>query len=234
MPEAVVPQEGLVRAGRFLWIAAGILVLVFVLNFSRAKILFARFWAPGADITLTQVHAGSGDMIIGKGRAVTLEFTTTGERRDDATLFLRSSNGRNETIPLKRAASASSFAYTKSSVVDAFEYRTRSGDGQTPWHRVTLAERPNLTQIKMKITPPAYSHLPIVEMQNLPPRVRALARQSILKRNFRPISPLTSRNTDYADNSLCHWSRRRDNLYRFEALLTNVYVHTLLTVLSHL
>src|SRR5204863_927009 len=104
-PELVIPKAPVIRARQMFGVAAGVVLLAFLLDFAQVKVLCERFWAPGADITLTRVHAKPGDILIGKGEAVTLEITTSGRRSDSANLLLRLANGMSEVVPLKRTAS---------------------------------------------------------------------------------------------------------------------------------
>jgi len=224
-PELVIPKAPVIRARKLFWVAAGVVLIAFLLDFSRVKILCERFWAPGADITLTKVHAKPGDILIGKGEAVTLEIATSGRRSDTANLLLRSTNGISEIVSLKRTGATSAFVYTKNAVANAFEYKARSGDGQTAWHRVTLADRPNLTQTRMRIIPPAYSHLPVMEKQDLPPHVRALA-GSKLELTFQSDQPLASMTLRFSDNTIQALSESSHQLYSFNTLLTNSFTFT--------
>jgi len=232
--ETVVCLTGLARARNCLAIAAGILALVFVLDFSKAKILCERFWAPGANITLTQVSLKPGDMVIGKGEPVTFEITTAGKITDSASILFRYAGGQRDTVSLKRTGTNSSFAYTKSGVGEPFEYSARAGDAQTAWHKLTLAERPNLSQLKLKITAPAYSHLPDIEKDQLPPQLRVLA-GSVLHASFQSDQPLSSMTLRFSDGSAQALIKSTENTYPFDALLTNSFTFTpLLTNLHHL
>jgi len=224
--DAVVQRSGLIRAMQYCAVVSGVLLLMFGLDFSRARILCQRFWAPGSEISLTQLQARPGDITIGKGETVTLEFIAKGKKNPSANLFIRSANGRNEVVPLKRRGTKDpEFAYTRASVLDAFEYRARSGDGQTAWYRVAVAERPKITQTKLRIIPPAYSRLPVVEEQTLPHRVRALE-GSTLEVSFQADQPLASMELKFSDGKTQALTESPDRSYRFNTSLTNTFALT--------
>ena len=86
VPGAVVSKQGLICASRFLGAAAAVMALFFILDFPRATVLCRRFFQPDADITLTRLQAKSGEVTIGKGENVTLEFTATGKATRSAQL----------------------------------------------------------------------------------------------------------------------------------------------------
>ena len=224
--DTVVQRSGLTRAMQYCAVVSGVLLLMFVLDFSRAKILCQRFWAPGSDLTLTQLRARAGDITVGKGENVTLEFTAKGKKTDSANLFIRSANGRNEVVPLKRGvAKDAKFVYTRGSVVDSFEYRARSGDSQTAWYRVAVAERPKITQTRLRVTPPAYSRLPVVEEKTLPHRVRALE-GSTLEVSFQADQPLASMELKFSDGNTQTVVESPDRSYHFNTSLTNTFSFT--------
>src|SRR5262249_53169284 len=117
---------------------------------------------------------------------------------------------------------------------EPFEYCARSGDGQSAWHKVSLAERPNLAHVKLKIVAPAYSHLPDIEKEQLPPQVRVLA-GSLLTASFQADQPLISITLRFADGLNQPLVKSGDNTYSFNALLTNSFAFTpVLTSLHHL
>ena len=66
------------------------------------------------------------------------------------------------------------FVYALNAVSDSFSYRARAGDDETAWNTVTVVERPKISQVKLRVVPPAYSHLPVVDQETLPRQLRAL------------------------------------------------------------
>jgi hypothetical protein len=233
-PGSVISRAGLVRAGKYFCGAAAVLLLLFVVNFQQTKVLFQRFWSPGSDISMTRLMAKSGDIVVGKGDDVTLEITAAGKTPDSADLFIRTAD-RNETIPLQRAAPAEArFLYAMNAVSDSFDYRARAGDGDTAWHRVTVVDRPKISQVKLRIVPPAYSHLPVVEQEALPRQVRALE-GSQLEVSFQSDQPLASMELKFADGKTQPITESPDHTYHFNTALSNTLAFTpVFTNLHHL
>jgi hypothetical protein len=229
--ESIVPRAGLARAAKYFGYVCAVLVILFLVNFSQMSLLCGRFWAPGADISLTQIESKTGDITVGKGDNVTLELVEKGKLTDSASLFLRSTSGRNEVVRLDRGTSTNAqFVYTQNAVVDSFEYRARSGDGQTAWHRVTVTERPKISQVKLRVVPPAYSHLQTVEEKSLPRRLRALE-GSQLEVAFQSDQPLASMTLKFSDGKTqvltassdgYHFNATLSNSIGFQAVLTNL------------
>jgi hypothetical protein len=231
---SVVSRLGLVRAGQYLGGVSVALLLLFVVNFQQTKVLFERFWSPSSDISMTRIETKPGDIVVGKGDDVTLEFTATGRATDSVDLFIRDAD-RNEVIPLQRAsATEAKFVYELSAVGDSFDYRARSGDGQTAWHRVTVMDRPKISQVKLRIVPPAYSHLPLVEQEALPRQVRALE-GSQLEVSFQSDQPLASMALKFSDGKTMAIAESADHSYHFAATLTNtIAFQPVFTSLNHL
>jgi len=150
-PESIISKDAISRAGKFLAVVCAVLALWFAVDFARAKTLCARFWAPGSDFSLTQLFAKTGDVVVGMGDPVTLETTEQGNLTDLAKFYIRSAKGRDDMVELARTvAPAPGFVYTQNEVTESFDYRTRAGDGQTPWHHVTVRERPKITEAKLR------------------------------------------------------------------------------------
>ena len=232
--KSVVPRASLFRAGKYFGGMCAVLVILFLVSFSQMKILCERFWAPGSNISVTQLQSKTGDLTVGKGDNVTLELVEKGRLTDSASLDIRPANGRQQVISLKRSSGTNAqFVYTQNSVADSFEYRARSGDGQTAWHRVTVTERPKISQVQLRVVPPAYSHLPTVEEKSLPRRMRALE-GSRLEVAFQSDQPLASMGLKFSDGKTQLLTASSDG-YRFNTTLTNsIAFQAVLTNLRHL
>jgi hypothetical protein len=231
---SVISRAALVRAGKYFCGAAAALLLLFAVNFQQTKALFQRFWSPGSDITLTRLEVKPGDIAVGKGDDVNLEITTTGKATQSVDLLLRGAD-RNEVIPLQRATPAEAkFLYALNSVADSFDYRARAGDGETAWHHVTVVDRPKISQVKVRVVPPAYSHLPVVEQAALPRQMRALE-GSRLEVSFQSDQPLAGMELKFADGKTQPIAESPDHSYHFNATLSNTFAFTpVLTNLHHL
>lgn len=239
VPGAVVSNQSLICAAKFLAAAAAVLALFFIVDFPRANVLCQRFFQPGADITLTRLQSQSGDLLAGKGEDVTLEFTATGKATSSAKLFLHPAAGSDEILVLEKDAkqstpAASKFIYTANSVTESFSYSARSGDGQTALCHVTVLERPTLAQVQLRIVAPAYSRLPDVNEKNLPRHLRALE-GSKMEISFLPDQELAGLDLKFADGAIQHLQKEPDRHYRFNTVLTNTLAfEPVLSNLRHL
>src|SRR5690606_3505601 len=124
-----------------------------------AAVLLQRFWMPGANISLTRVSASPADTWVPMGESLTISAALRGRIPPGATrLFLRSGDNSIRTVSMTAVpGTPGRFDFTIGEVTDSFEYRIRAGDGQTPWHRMTAVERPRISEVTLKVMPPAYT-----------------------------------------------------------------------------
>jgi len=198
-PEVVVPADFLRRSSLALAAAVAGLAILFLVAGDQARLLFRRFWAPGSQITLTRVMSLTGTRVVAKGEPLDLEARIEGRMRHAATLFLRMDKDEARQVSLERSnADEKAFAYHIKAADESFEYRFRSGDGQTPWHRVTVAERPDIAEVSFRVVPPAYSELDSDERNGLPRRCRALegSRLEVAFRATKPVARFGLRFTE--------------------------------------
>jgi hypothetical protein len=223
-PRAVVPARPVTMAGRWLAGAMAVLALWFAVSFTEAKVLLQRFWLPAANISLTRVTATPGTTWVPKGEPVTLVATIDGRRPSGpAKLFIRNGQGTGkETAMTAKAAETAAFQYTIDEVADSFEFRVRSGDGQTPWHRITAVERPNISAVKLTVQPPAYSRLPREEKDALPSLVRVLD-SSEVDVGFKADQPLDRLQVDLGNGQAAQLSADPDGWYHFRSRPTESF-----------
>jgi hypothetical protein len=128
------------------------------------RILLRRFFSPGEKIVMTYVTSLTGDQLTAKGEPLLLKAEVSGRRQREAALEIRGADGeQTSTLLLLSDESPQTCEYKIPSVKGSFKYSLRSGDGSTPVHSITALERPNIAEVKFKITPPAYSRLPVDE-----------------------------------------------------------------------
>lgn len=226
-PRRVVPAAALWRAGRWLLASAGATALLFAVNFEQAGVLWRRFWMPGRELSLTRVQAAPADTWVPKGEPLTLRATVQGRRPAQApTLFVRPASGGVRAVAMTAKTSAAGvYQYGLDEVADSFEYRVRAGDGQTPWHRITAADRPRIAEVRLKVTPPAYSRLPGEENPSLPNAVRVLDGSEI-EVGFRADQPLERLVLDLGEGRTVSLTAEGGGWYRFRARPTNSFTLT--------
>jgi hypothetical protein len=222
------------QAKRPLWMLAaiaGVLLAALAVDAEQMSVLFKRFCSPTSEISLTRVIAVNGNAVVPRNEPFDIEARLENRLRDVATLSLRRADGQIDNIELSNTGRDDvAFRHRLTSVDNALDYRYRSGDGQTPWHRIDVADRPQLSDIQFHITPPAYSKLPVQIEQGLPRRARALE-GSRLEVVFHANEPLRSvrlklgqdehEELASTDSKAFHFSRTLDEALSITPYLTN-------------
>jgi hypothetical protein len=172
--QQVVPAKRLRKHQGLLAAALGANVLLFLIDPAQAWVLVKRFCSPTAPISLTQITT-SGDVAVPRGEPVRLEAAISGRTREKANVFLRDSAGKVTAVSLAPSdRDGKQFVHAIDSAEAPFSYRFRAGDGETAWHDVAIYDRPRLTNVELKLTPPEYTHLPAVTKSELPTSLRAV------------------------------------------------------------
>ena len=142
---------------------------------AQAWALLRRFCAPTAPVSLTQITGGLRRPCRSEGRAGPVGGNACRRPRDKAELFLRDPQGEVQHVALcPNDAGGKQFVHAIDAADEAFAYRFRAGDGQTAWHDVAIYDRPRLTNVELRLTPPEYTHLPAVTKSELPTSLRAV------------------------------------------------------------
>jgi len=220
-PEQVAATATIKRSFYILGGTCALLLLAFLFDWRQTSVLFARFWAPSTSISLTHVTAIPGDTIVPQDEPLVIAAKLEQRKRESATLTIRNAdNPEGETLPLLPSENADAdFEHQFAAVTNSFEYRIRSGDGQTAWHSVTVAKRPELTAIDFRITPPEYSELPTLHEKGLPRKARALE-GSTLTVDFQSSIPLKQMQLRMNGKRLQTLEATPDGNYRFHTKLT--------------
>jgi len=238
MHELVRPQQIVSTRimGRSLWALGGVVTLlaaVWLIDREQTSVLWQRFWSPTQPISLTQVTSPTAGAVVPRHESIDIVGALAGRLRDNSTIWVRDVHG----AVAEHAMSASTtnpaeFVFPVEKIDQPLEYRIRSGDGQTPWYTIDVAERPQLSNIEFRIMPPKYSRLPAVQQNGLPRRVRALE-GSILEVTFTATEPLTEFSLQLEDESRRSAERVSECVFRlqqkleqdfaFSPILTNKY-----------
>ncbi|HMJ66288.1 MAG TPA: DUF4175 family protein, partial [Candidatus Binatia bacterium] len=223
-PKTVVSAQPAFRASRWLIGAGAVLALLLVVSFTQATRLVQRFWMPGKEISLTQVNASPADVWVARGEGLTVNATIKGRLpKQPAKLFIRSERSGSKTLTMTaKTGAADAFQHSIEDVSDSFQYRIRSGDGQTPWYRITAVDRPKISEVKLKVTPPSYSKLPKEEKTSLPNAVRVLEGSEV-EVSFRSDQPLDRMLLDFGNGQSTQLTAGADNWYQFRSRPTNSF-----------
>ena len=219
-PQQIVNNRTLKRS---LWGACGavaLLALFWMADREQASVLWQRFWSPTQPISLTHVSSPTAGAVVPRHEPVTITGALEGRLRNDASIWLRDQSGEVSQHAMNASgANAGEFLFPIDDVAEPVEFRIRSGDGQTPWHRIDVADRPRLTGIEFKLTPPAYSKLPVDSQPGLPRRTRALE-GSTLEVAFTSSEPLREMSLVLDDETAIPLEQTAEGAYRFQHELT--------------
>ena len=225
-----IVQPNQIRMGKALQISLGVLagivgiwIVTFAIDPGRTSVLVKRFMSPSVPISLTQVKNESGDIVLPRGSKLKLEAVTSGRLTPDALLTIRSEGNDDQIFNLNASTTdPARFVHAIKDLQVPFSYRFRSGDGQSAWSSVRIAERPTIKSVSMKIVPPEYSKLPVFEQDGLPKSVKAL-QGSQLVLTIQASIPLKSLGLQQENQPEISLSPTESNTYRFETSLENTF-----------
>jgi hypothetical protein len=170
-PSRAVPSLAL-RPTLIVFLACCFALAAFLaLGGRQSSVLLRRFWSPWAPITATQLRSLTGDVTIPRGEPLELTIGLEGVARSAAVLTVEYDSGVVDAFVLT-STDRLPHRFTHSlRVEDSFRYQVRAGDGQTSWHCVTAIDYPELCEIRLTITAPAYVDRPPLEKTLMPRRV---------------------------------------------------------------
>jgi len=190
--QQVVPLDRMIRALLCLAAVTAILGVAVLFDSQRASVLLQRFWSPSASISATTVTVVSDLPVVGRGESLELAALVEGSPIEYATLLLDPSKGESQSITLvPRGEDEVRVSHRIRSVTAPLRYRIRAGDGQTPWHEVRVADRPELGEVRITIIPPAYTKEEPVELEKLPRSITVLE-GSVFRLAMKPKAAVTS------------------------------------------
>jgi len=188
--DRVVPLDGLVRALLFLTAITTVLGFAVVFDSQRTTVLMNRFWHPFTSISATELTDLPGEMVVGRGESLQITANLVGARVEAAALMLKQEDGELQTISIvPRGESRDRLTHRLRAIKEPLQYRLRAGDGQSPWYEIVVADRPQLANVRMQLTPPAYTRKDAKVLNKLPRRVTALE-GSRVEIAFRPKQPV--------------------------------------------
>lgn len=190
--EKIVPLSSLSRALWGLTLVTVILALAAVFDSYRMSVLLRRFWAPGSMISATELHGVPGNLVVGRGESVEIEARVAGLPVTQAILQVEEETNAPQAITLLPTEEQSDlFSHRIRGVSTPLRYRFRAGDGQTGWYQIAVADRPQLDEVRLTITPPQYTGKSAEVIKKLPRRLTVL-QGSQLQFAFKPKQALAS------------------------------------------
>ena len=146
-------------------------MLVKMVSGSNFSGLLARLIHPWSARTLTQLTQTVTERYHAKGRPLEISLTVSGKIPYRATLEYRKGDGSVEQRELAIERKSGILRATTPPAEQNFAYRVIAGDTETPWHEVTVIDRPQLKDVRLVITPPSYTKAEEQRWTTLPRRV---------------------------------------------------------------
>ena len=232
-PDAIVSLSIVTRAMIGLTAVTAMLAVAVLLDSRQTLVLMRRFWLPASSISATELVDVPGNVVVGRGEPLALAAAVKGKPVDRATLFLRSEADDSKTITLvSRSQDPIEFAHRVRSVEQPFAYRFRAGDGQTEWYTVGVADRPEIADLRMTITPPAYTGRPAKAFDRLPQRVSALEK-SELELALRPKAAVEIVELRLSADKTVRLSADADGWFRWNKTLEEAFTLSAVLTESH-
>ena len=207
-----------------------VLLAFLALDWPQTSVLLRRFWSPLQNITATQLSSATGDREVPRGERLELIVDQAGVQRASAKLEVAGRDGILDVFEMNaHAKRQGAFAFALP-VDNSFRYRVSAGDGQTPWHQITAIDYPELAEVRLTVSPPAYVDRPPYEKSVIPSRVKVL-QGSRLELMMKPVAALErlelqltdhlrgTRGEDQPSQRVVVLERQRDGWYRFETQL---------------
>ncbi|MBI1344877.1 hypothetical protein GC163_01160 [bacterium] len=188
-PEAISTPQSM-RAAWGVCLLCGLPLGIWLLiNTAEVSILLQRFCQPWKEITATQLTALLGDQRIARGEAIDLAVQLTGLPRNQARLQIQRDDQSADQFTLAPVPDDQNRFQQRIRVDRAFRYKFIAGDGETPWHVITVMDFPALIESNFRVEAPRYSQRPLLEKSHLPQRLKVVA-GSRLQWLFRTNMPL--------------------------------------------
>lgn len=187
VPANVVSKRGLYWCGVGLGSLVLLLLLACLIDWQQTSILVQRFWAPTARISVTQLSVTDSHGVAARGEPLVVQATMQGRLMDEATLMLRHDD-LDETQHITVDASgeqANLLTHQVKAAEHNLQFRFRAGDGETDWQSVTVVDRPEITGIRFRAIPPAWTNTDPVEFNELPEKA-AIIEGSLLEVDVLP------------------------------------------------
>ena len=159
-------------------LAAAAVVMIGLIAWDAPKTMvqLGRFWAPWSNFSVTNVSSVEKNSVVARHEPIKLTAALAGRPVEELQFISQTVEDAKlseaRLWPSVKDPSVATFRQSKA--VESFDYRFRAGDGQTQWHRVTVADRPGIESLKMRIVPPAYTGKPTQTFAKLPKKLRVV------------------------------------------------------------
>ena len=153
-----------------------IVVLFGIYAPETGKILLARLaLADKSYPTKTKINKITGDVLADRGDLLTLTLEAVGIIPGEAVFHVRfRESDWSKNFVFREGGDSNTFEFTVARLVEPFQYYAEVGDAKTPMYNVKLLDRPEVFEIKVKVSYPAYTGWGEVENEPGSGEVRAL------------------------------------------------------------
>ena len=176
-PKPIV-SYGMFRLPLICLACAGLVLAgLFALDAPKTLVQLGRFFAPWSELSTTTVESVEGNLVAARNEPLKLTASMAGRPVDEVLFLSKKVDGSDSsTSRLWPSAKDNTVAtFRQSKALQSFDFRFRTGDGQTPWHRVTVADRPKIEDLTMRVVPPEYTGKPAKTFQQrLPKKLRVV------------------------------------------------------------
>lgn len=200
-PFRLVRDRALGAVAAALVATAAVYGLLAVLPGYQFPLMVRRFLYPGANLpkpSFVRIQVTPGELVIGRGGEVVIQAAIQGGIPTGLGWLYRLAGAvPNRCIMATRpglradvqvdVATAQDwnrvqrqlFLYTQSDVQESFSYRLRCGDAETEVRFVEVVAQPRITELRLKVRPPAYTRLPAEVIVNPKQPVRLYAGSAV-------------------------------------------------------
>ena len=174
---SIVDYTGSRRLSKFLGVATGVAILLFVLFPTPFFGSAYRLWNHGQAFAAPApfrliVLPGNKDVV--KGENVTVTIRVEGEPQKQITLSSRPEGQTTDDERVLEPSATGEFRYEFSALKSTMRYAARSGDVTSEEYLLTVADRPMVRLLRLVLTFPSYSRLPERELEDNAGDVTAL------------------------------------------------------------
>jgi hypothetical protein len=156
-PHVAVPYKPLQQPGIIVALLLGVIALFAIINGPFLAAGLARIFTPWTTIeypTNTQITLAQDELIVKEGDSAEITANLAGIIPDQATIYVRTGEGKARAIDLEVLNDAST--YTISSASRDFTYRIKAGDDRTKWHNVRVIPAPRIERVAVDLDYPEY------------------------------------------------------------------------------
>ncbi|WP_459557563.1 coiled-coil domain-containing protein [Lacunimicrobium album] len=176
IPAKIVSSKDFRLASVVLGIGAFMLITFWIVSPWQGSLLLSRFFLPFSQISLTKIKLEETPDVIARGDTLKITGQLTGKLVREAELQLRASESSDITTTMLELNQddPSKLFWNLPKREASFEYRVLAGDGMTAWKGITVAEKPEIAQAVLTLTPPVYSEKPVKSFDRIPRKASTL------------------------------------------------------------